>query len=73
MASRIRPALRVAVAGADEGRLDRVDLAGPAQPALLAQHDVLRVLGAGRTERLLHDVRRAADQVASEPGVGQPA
>ena len=64
---------QLAVAGADEGRLDRVDLPGAAQAALLAEHDLARVLGTRRTERLLHDVDARRQPGGEELGVGQPA
>ena len=50
---------QVAVAGPDEGRLDGVDLPGPAHPPLLAQHDDLGILRAGRADGLLPHVLTA--------------
>ena len=44
------------VAGTGQRSGGRVGLDGPAQADLLAQHEVRRVLGAGRPDLLLHDV-----------------
>ncbi len=65
-ASRIWPTVEVAVAGADEGGLDGVGGAGPAQAGLLAQHDRLGVLGARGAQRLLLHVG-AGDQTGLRP------
>ena len=53
----------LAVAGADQSGLDRVDAAGAAQAALLAQHDGLGVLRAGFAGGLLHDVDAQGEPV----------
>jgi len=60
---------QLTVAGADQGRLGRADRAGAAQAEPLAQHDLTRVLGTRRTERLLHDVRAGHRPSGEEPGV----
>ena len=64
---------QVAVAGAEERGLDRVGGAGPPEPALLAQHDRLRVLGAGAADGLLLDVVAGAQVAAQQLVVGEVA
>lgn len=51
------PGAQRAVAHTGEARADRVHLGGSAHPAVLTQHHMLRVLGAGQTDLLLHDLR----------------
>ena len=64
---------QVAVARSEEGRLDGVGGACPAEAALLAQHDRLRVLGARAADGLLLDVLAGAERAAQEVVVGQAA
>ena len=63
----------LAVAGADEGCLDGVDLARAADEPLLAEHDLRRVLGSRRAVRLLAEVRARDQPGGSELLVAQLA